>query len=173
MSLWHTDVSVCLSIYLFTIRKCFFSIMHWWIFLILEHNNHQVGDNKGFQEFGIKGHLGVIWSHCSNTLKTLLRLHDSIGFDETWVKKSLTRGSFGVFRNFWSEVILGSFGVTVEGQILNSQRLNVNSFKTKPPFDKFRIPYDRSLQNTAFVEKWWELRRVSEIFRKAPTETKS
>ena len=44
----------------------------------------------------------------------LLRLHDSIDFDETWVKRSLARGSFGVFRYFWSEVILWSFGVTVE-----------------------------------------------------------
>ena len=77
------------------------------------------GDSRGVQEFGVKGHLGVIWGHCSNTVKTL-HLHDSIDFDETWVKRSLARGSFGVFRNFWSEVILGSFGVTVEGQILNS-----------------------------------------------------
>ena len=78
------------------------------------------GNNRGVQEFGVKGHLGVIWGHCSNTLKTLLHLHDSIDFDETWVKRSLARGSFGLFRNFWSEVILGSFGVTAVGQILNS-----------------------------------------------------
>ena len=51
------------------------------------------------------------------TLKTLLRLHNSIDFDETWLKRSLARGSFGVFRNFWSEVILGSL---LKGQILNS-----------------------------------------------------
>ena len=31
--------------------------------------------------------------------------------------------------------------------------LNVHNFKTKPPFDKWSIPYDRGLQNTAFVEK--------------------
>ena len=31
--------------------------------------------------------------------------------------------------------------------------LNVCNFKTKPPFDKWSIPYDRGLQNTAFVEK--------------------
>ena len=53
----------------------------------------------GVQEFGVKGHLGVIWSR-SNMLKTLLCLHDSIDFDETWVKRSLARGSFGVFRKF-------------------------------------------------------------------------
>ena len=72
MSLWHTAVSM---------------IIRW-------------GDNRGVQEFGVKGHLGVIWSHCSNMLKTLLRLHDSIDFDETWVKRSLAGGSFGVFRKF-------------------------------------------------------------------------
>ena len=69
------------------------------IFVILGHNDFRVGDNRGVQEFGVKGHLGVIWGHCSNTLKTLLRLHDSIGFDETWVKRSLARGSLGVFMN--------------------------------------------------------------------------
>ena len=58
------------------------------------------GDNRGVRDFGVKGHPGVIWGHCSNTLKTLFRLHDSIDFDETWVKRSLARGSFGVFRNF-------------------------------------------------------------------------
>ena len=42
-------------------------------------------------------------------------LHDSTDFDETWVKRSLPRGPFGVLRIFWSKVILGSFGVTVEG----------------------------------------------------------
>ena len=31
--------------------------------------------------------------------------------------------------------------------------LNVHNFKTKPPFDKWSIPYERGLQNTAFVEK--------------------
>ena len=52
-------------------------------------------------------------------------------------------------------------------------RLNVHNFKTKPPFDKWSIPYDiRGLQNPAFGEKWWELRRVSKLFRKAPTEAK-
>ena len=68
--------------------------------MIHGHNDHQVGDNRGIQEFGVKGHLGVIWGHCSNTLKTLLHLHNSIDFDETWVKRSLARGSFGVLRNF-------------------------------------------------------------------------
>ena len=117
MAYWCVCVGVYLSVYPFTIRKCFFSNMSWWIFVILGHNDHQVGDNRGVQEFGVKGHLGVIWGHCTNTLKTLLHLHDSIDFDETWVKRSVARGSFGVFRNFWSEVILGSL---LEGQILNS-----------------------------------------------------
>ena len=109
---------VYLSVYLFTIRKCFFSNMHWWIFVILGHNDHQVGDNRDIQEFVVKGHLGVIWGHCSDMLKMLL-LPDSIDFDETCVERSLTWDFLGLFRNFWSEVILGSFGVTVEGQILN------------------------------------------------------
>ena len=68
--------------------------------MILEHNDYQVGANRGVQEFGVKGHLGIIWGHCSNTLKTLLHLHDSKDFDETLMKRSLARGSFGMFRNF-------------------------------------------------------------------------
>ena len=75
------------------------------------------GDSRGVQELGVKGHLGVNWDRCSNMLKTLLRLHNSIDFDETWVKRSLAGVSFGVFRNLWSEVILGSL---LKGQILNS-----------------------------------------------------
>ena len=31
--------------------------------------------------------------------------------------------------------------------------LNVHNFKTKPPFDKWSLPYDRGLQNTAFGGK--------------------
>ena len=65
--------------------------------MILGYNDHQLG---GVQKFGVKGHLDVICGHCSNTLKTLLRLHNLIDFDKTWVKRSLPRGSFGVFRNF-------------------------------------------------------------------------
>ena len=57
------------------------------------------GTFRGVQEFGVKGHLGIIWGHCSNTLK-MLHLHDSVDFDETWVKRFLARGSFRVFRNF-------------------------------------------------------------------------
>ena len=71
--------------------------------MILGHNDHQVGgggNNRDVQEFGVKGHLGVILGCCLNMLKTLLRLHDPIDSDETWVKRSLARGSFGVFRNF-------------------------------------------------------------------------
>ena len=30
--------------------------------------DHQVGDNRDVQEFGVKGHLGVIWGHYSNIL---------------------------------------------------------------------------------------------------------
>ena len=67
------------------------------------------GTIRVFRNLGSK----VIWGHCSNTstLKKRLRLHNSIDFDETWVKRSLARGSFGVFRKFWPEVILGSFRV--------------------------------------------------------------
>ena len=101
-------VYVYLSVYPSTIRKCLFSIIPWWIFMILGYNHHQVGggggNNRGVQEFGIKGHLGVIWSCCLNMLKMLFRLHNSINFDETWVKRSFAWGSFGVFRNFWLDV---------------------------------------------------------------------
>ena len=76
-------------------------------------------DNRGVQEFGVRGHLRVIWGHYSNTLKTLLRLQISIDFDETWGKQSLARGSFGVFRNFWPAVVLGSFGVDVDHWVFN------------------------------------------------------
>ena len=58
------------------------------------------GDSRGVCEFWVNGHLGIILGSCSYMLKTLLRLHDSIDFDETWSKRSLARGSFGVFRNF-------------------------------------------------------------------------
>ena len=52
--------------------------------------------------------------------------------------------------------------------------LDVCNIKTKPHDDEWSSPYDRALQNTAIVEKkWWELRGVSRIFRKVPTETKS
>ena len=58
-------------------------------------------------------------------------------------------------------------------QFLNCKRswtnrllLNFRNFKTKPPDDEWSTPYDRALQNTAFLEKLWELRRVSGLFRK-------
>ena len=51
--------------------------------------------------------------------------------------------------------------------------LNVHNFKTKPPFDKWSIPYDRGLQNTAFVEKMARAPPCVRAFRKALTETKS
>ena len=50
-------VSVCVS----KIIKCFFSNMPRWIFVIFRYNDHQVGgggDNRGVQEFKVKGHLG-------------------------------------------------------------------------------------------------------------------
>ena len=70
------------------------------------------GNNRSIQEFGVKGHLGVIWCY-SNMRKMLLRLYNSKDFDETWLKRSLARCSFGMCGKFWSAVILGSFGVTV------------------------------------------------------------
>ena len=74
--------------------------------MILGHNDYQVGDNRGVQKFWVKGHLGVIWGHCSNTLKMLLRLHDSIDFDETWVKRSSV-----FFRGVQEFLIGGHLGV--------------------------------------------------------------
>ena len=68
--------------------------------MILGYNDHQVGTVGVFRKLGVKGHLGVISGNCSNMLKTLLCLHNSIDFDETWVKGSLARGSFGVLNNF-------------------------------------------------------------------------
>ena len=40
------------------------SNLHQWIFVILGYNDHWVGDNRGVQEYMVKGHLEVIWSHC-------------------------------------------------------------------------------------------------------------
>ena len=75
-------------------------------------NDHQVGGggaiNRGVQELWVKCHLGIIWDHCSNMLKTLLRLNDSVDFDETWVKRSLARGFFQDVQKF---VIRGDLGV--------------------------------------------------------------
>ena len=153
MSLWHTDVCIYLciwvggylSVYPSTFRKCFSSNMPWWIFVILGYNNHQVGvDNTGVQDFGVKGHLGVIWDHWSNMLKMLLRLHYSIDFDETWVKRSLAGGSVGVFRGFWSEDILGSFGVTVR-----------SNFK-QPSTTKLTMSVCWS-RSTTEKHSWWPL----------------
>ena len=46
--------------------------------------------------------------------------------------------------------------------------LNVHNFNTKPPFDKWRIPYDRGLQNTAFVEKMMKAPPCVGAFQKSP-----
>ena len=78
------------------------------------------GDNRGVQEFGVKDYLGVIWSNCSNTLKTILPLHDSTDFDETWVKDpwpEALSGCSGIIdqRSSW-----GHLGSLFKGQILNS-----------------------------------------------------
>ena len=51
--------------------------------------------------------------------------------------------------------------------------LNVHDFKTKIPFDKWSISYDRGLQNTAFVEKMMRPSPRVGVLQKAPTETKS
>ena len=123
-SLWHTNVarcvSICVSVYPFTVIKNASSRIclnrfSWYLDTMII----RWGDNRGVREFGVKGHLGVIWGHCSNMLKMLLRLHNSIDFDETWRKWSLARGSFGMFRNIWSEIFLESFGVTVDHWVFN------------------------------------------------------
>ena len=46
--------------------------------------------------------------------------------------------------------------------------LNVHNFKTKPPFDKWSISYDRGLQNTAFVEKMMRAPPCVGAFQKSP-----
>ena len=131
MSLWHTGG--CVGVYLFVFlcirphlenaspRICLDGFSWYLDTTIIRCVCVGGGDNRGVQDFGVKGHLGVILGHCSNMLKTLLRLHNSIDFDETWVvKRSLAGGSFGVFRNFWSEVIWGHLGSLLKGKILNS-----------------------------------------------------
>ena len=59
-------------------------------------------DNRGVQEFGVKGHLWVIWSCCLNILKMLLRLHNSILMKLGW-------------RDPWPEVLLGCSGIFDQG----------------------------------------------------------
>ena len=46
--------------------------------------------------------------------------------------------------------------------------LNVHNFKTKTPFDKWSISYDRGLQNTAFVEKMMRALPYVGAFQKSP-----
>ena len=105
---------VHLSVYPSTFRKCF-SNMLWWIFVILQYNDHQVGDIRVVQELGVKGHLGVNWGRCLNMLKMLICLHNLIEFDENlgegilgWrffrgVQEFLIGGHLGVFRGHcWS-----------------------------------------------------------------------
>ena len=94
MSLWHKDACICVSVYPFTIRKCFFSNMPRWIFVTLGYNDFQVGGQHECSEVRVKDHLGVIFGNWSNMLKTFFRLHNSIDFDETRVKRSLAIGSF-------------------------------------------------------------------------------
>ena len=46
--------------------------------------------------------------------------------------------------------------------------LNVHNFKTKPSFHKWSIPYDRGLQNTAFVETMMRAPQCVGAFQKSP-----
>ena len=46
--------------------------------------------------------------------------------------------------------------------------LNVHNFKTKPPFDVWGIPFDRGLQNTAFMEKMMRAPPCVGAFQKSP-----
>ena len=61
----YTDACICLCVHN---KNCFFSNMPRWIFMILGYNDHQVqvggGGIRGVQEFGVKGHLGVISGNC-------------------------------------------------------------------------------------------------------------
>ena len=51
---------------------------------------------------------------------------------------------------------------------MNKEALfNVCNFKTKPPDDEWSTPYDRALQNTAFVEKMMRGPPCVRAFRKA------
>ena len=73
-SLWHIDACICLCVHN---KICCFSNMPRWIFMILGYNDHQVQvggglNNRGVQEFGVKGHLGVIFGNCSNMLMLLV-----------------------------------------------------------------------------------------------------
>ena len=46
--------------------------------------------------------------------------------------------------------------------------LNVRNFKTKPQDDEWRTPYDRALQNTAFVKKNYDNSAACRAFQKSP-----
>ena len=118
MNLWHTDVCICVSLYLFIHSQlenaspwiCLDGFLWYLETMIIRWGNNY----RAFRNFGVQGNLGVIWGNCSNMLKTLLRLHNSIDFDETWVRRSLAMiGSFWLFRTFWSEVIFGSYSLNL------------------------------------------------------------
>ena len=67
-----------------------------------------------FRNLGSKV-MGSLFKYAHNACQ-----HYLIHFDETQVRRSLARSSIGVFRNILLEVILGSFGLLLKGQILNS-----------------------------------------------------
>ena len=69
----------------------------------------RLGVNRGVQEFGVKGHLGSFGVIVQICLKKL-HLHDSIDFDETWVKRSLVRDSFGYSEIFDQRSSWGHLG---------------------------------------------------------------
>ena len=58
--------------------------------------------------------------------------------------------------------------VPLNVQHFKTYELNVYNFKTKPSFDKWSIPYDRGLQNTAFIEKNDESSAVCRSFSEKP-----
>ena len=147
LSLWHTAVSICLSVCIsvhnFKMLLLEYALMdfrHTW------SNDHRVRTKGVFRNLGVQRSSRGLYEYCWNTFKMLLRLHDSIDFDEIYVKRSFARGSLGVFRNFWSEVILGSYGTTVE-------RSNLK----QPSKTKLIMPVCWSIST---IEKclWWPLR---------------
>ena len=46
--------------------------------------------------------------------------------------------------------------------------VNVHNLKTKPPDDEWSTPYDRALQNTAFVKKNDKSSAACRAFQKSP-----
>ena len=112
---WAYDIPMCLSIrsQLENASWIYIDGFSWYLDTMII----RWGDNRGVQEFGVKGHLGSLFKYPQNTS---LSTYELIDFDETWVRDPWPAALSGCWGNFDQRSSWGHLGVTVEGQILNS-----------------------------------------------------